>query len=252
MADRNKPINETLRGLVYGSLIGWGAGMLWWTSLVIVFGLKPSVVAVVVDSTGRHETQVTVLERFALVPVRSIPWAAVAGVVGAVVGWRRRRTSMGERPAANLRVVTGLAYGLLVGWIVGILSWTSLAIALGPSGDSYDHVGVKHVEHFYPVLEMLANIRWTVVPWAVVGALAGAIIGRIGGWIEAITSLLGMIGGIGLVLSTSRFDGWLAITVPIYAFIGAGAGLVGGLLVRHVIIRFVRSIGIQRGISAKR
>ena len=103
--------------------------------MVIVFGLEPSVLSVVIDSTGRHETQVTALERFALVPVRAIPWAAIAGVVGTVVGWKRGRSATSERPNVNGRVATGLAYGLLAGWIVGVLWWTSLAIAFGPTGD---------------------------------------------------------------------------------------------------------------------
>ena len=252
MADDRKPTNKTIRGLIFGLLIGWVTGMLWWTSLVIAFGLEPSVVTVVVDSTGRHETQVTVFERLALVPVRSIPWAVVAGVVGAVVGWRRHRTETGEHLTTSHKTITGLAYGLLTGWIVGVLSWTFLAIALGPSGDTYDYGGVKHVEHFYPTLEMLANIRWTVVPWAVVGTVVGAIIGGIGGWLEAITSLLGMVGGICLVLSTSLFDGWLALTMPVYAFMGTGIGLAGGLFIRHGVIRLIRLIGWQRTISAKR
>ena len=45
------------------------------------------------------------------------------------------------------------------------------------------------------------------------------------------------LGGIGLVLSTSLFDGWLAITMPFYAFVGTWIGLAVGLLVRLVILR---------------
>ena len=37
------------------------------------------------------------------------------------------------------------------------------------------------------------------------------------------------------MLSTSLFDGWLALTVPFYAFVGTGLGLAVGLLVRLVI-----------------
>ena len=54
---------------------------------------------------------------------------------------------------------TGLAYGLLVGSVVGVLSYTSLAIAFGPGGDLYEHGGVIRVEHFYPILERLASVR---------------------------------------------------------------------------------------------
>jgi len=241
VADQQTTAGNAVSGLVYGLLIGWAVGMLWWTSLVFAFGLEPSVVSVVIDSTGRHETQVTVLERFALVPVRAIPWAMIAGVVGAVAGWKRERFATGERPNVNGRVVTGLAYGLLAGWIVGVLSWTSLAIAFGPTGDTYIHGGVKEVYNFRPVLETLADIRWTVAPWAVVGAVAGAIIGRLGGWLEAATSFLGMLGGICFALSNSPFDGWLALAMPICAFTGTGIGLAGGLLVT-LVMRFIKML----------
>ena len=56
-------------GLVYGLLVGWVVGIVWWTFLVIIFGLQPAVTVVIVDSTGRQETRVTVLERIALIPV---------------------------------------------------------------------------------------------------------------------------------------------------------------------------------------
>jgi len=231
MADET-PTNWSRKGLAYGLLIGWIVGMLWWLSLVIVFGLQPSVVAVTADSTGRHETQVTVLERFTLVPVRAIPWAVIGGVVGAAVGWNRGKPATAEGPKTGNRVVTGLAYGLMAGWIVGVLCWTSLAIAFGPTGDTYEHGGVKHVEHFYPVLEMLAQVRWTVIPWAVVGAAVGAIIGWLGGWLEVITCSVGTASGICIAISTAPFDGWLALTMPISAFIGTGIGLVVGLVLR--------------------
>lgn len=237
MADQKRTTTGAAEGLAYGLLIGWATGMLWWASLVVIFGLEPAVVAVITDSTGRHETQVTVWDRFALVPLRAIPWAVIAGVVGAIIGSGRRESASGERRKTGRRVATGLAYGLLVGSVVGVLSYTSLGIAFGPGGDLYEHGGVIRVEHFYPILERLAGMQGMAVPWAVVGAVVGVIIGWLGGWLEAITSSLGMIGGICFVLSTSLFDGWLALTMPFYAFVGTWIGLAVGLLVRLVILR---------------
>jgi len=241
MIDKQKAIN-TSKGLAYGLLIGWIVGIVWWTSLVIIFGLQPAVTVVTVDSTGRHETWVTVLERFALIPVRAIPWAVIAGVAGAVVGSNRSRPVTGKRSRPR-RSATGLAYGLLIGWVVGILCWTSLAIAFGPTGSTYEHGGVIRVEHYYPVLERLAQIRWTVVPWAVVGAIVGAIVGWIGGWLEIITCLVGMVSGIFVAISGAPFDGWLALTIPIYAFAGIGIGVVVGAVIRAVIKVFVGTFG---------
>jgi hypothetical protein len=239
MANPKKPTSETVGGLVYGLLIGWGVGTFWWSLLVVAFGLEPSIVEIVVDSTGRRETQVTALERLALVPVRSIPWAAVAGVVGAAIGWNRKRTATGKPLKISHRAITGLAFGLLSGWIVGVFAMTSLAITFGPSGATYEHGGVVRIDQFSPTLETIADLQWLVIPWVIVGALTGLVIGALGSWLEIVTSLLGMIGGICFVLSTSLFDGWLAITMPIYAFMGTGIGLADGLFVRHVIIRLL-------------
>jgi hypothetical protein len=100
--------------------------------------------------------------------------------------------------------------------------------------------GVKHVELFNPVLETLANVRWTVVPWAVVGASTGAIIGGIGGWLEVMTCSVGMVSDVFVVLSNAPFDGWLALTMPVGAFIGTGLGLAAGMAVRLVIMVWSR------------
>jgi hypothetical protein len=35
----SRPANTTVKGLAYGLLAGWGVGMLWWASLVLVFGV---------------------------------------------------------------------------------------------------------------------------------------------------------------------------------------------------------------------
>ncbi len=70
MTDRQK-LGSASMGLVYGLLVGWVVGIVWWTFLVIIFGLQPAVTVVIVDSTGRQETRVTVLERIALIPVRN-------------------------------------------------------------------------------------------------------------------------------------------------------------------------------------
>ncbi len=121
---------------------------------------------------------------------------------------------------------------------MGILLWTSLAIAFGPSGSTYEHGGVIRVEHYYPVLERLAQIGW-VAPWAVVGAVVGSLIGWIGGWLEIITCFAGMMGGIIITISGAPFDGWLALTIPVYAFMGIGIGVVIGAVVRAMIKMFV-------------
>lgn len=86
MTERQGMTSGPARGLAYGLPIGWATGMLGWASLVVIIGLEPAVVAVITDSTGRPETQVTVWDRFALVPLQATPWAVIAGVVGAIIG----------------------------------------------------------------------------------------------------------------------------------------------------------------------
>ena len=112
MADQKRTTTGATKGLAYGLLIGWATGMFWWASVVVIFGLEPAVVTVITDSTGRHETQVTVWERIALVPFRAMPWAVIAGVVGAIIGSGRRESHRenDERPAVESPRVWRMGY----------------------------------------------------------------------------------------------------------------------------------------------
>jgi hypothetical protein len=137
-----------------------------------------------------------------------------------------------EQKTSN-KAVKGLAYGLVVGWMVGMLWWASLMIAFGPSvAVTHDSEGWH--ERQITVWSRLVNAPLVAIPWAIVGGIVGAVIGWRGGWLEIVTVFGGMIGGICHSLLLNVFDGWLALTMPINAFVGTFIGLAGGCLVRLV------------------
>ncbi len=138
---------------------------------------------------------------------------------------------MSEQPKTMGRTSRGLLYGVIVGWIVGMLWWSSLAMALGPSTRVTIIAGERR-ETEEPVSKLVAAAPLVAVPWAVVGALAGAVIGWTGGWLEIVACFLGMFAGIGFLLSTGPIDGWLVLSMPLVAWTGAAGGLVLGRLIR--------------------
>ena len=141
----------------------------------------------------------------------------------------------GQQKPIN-RAVKGLAYGLVVGWAVGMLSW-ALMISFVPPED------VKLSERWeqgqVTVWERLAYAPLVAIPWAIAGGMAGGVIGLMGGWLEVVTVFVGMIGGIWGSLLLNLSDGWIVLVMPSYAFIGTFMGLAVGCLVRLVSMLFI-------------
>lgn len=130
-----------------------------------------------------------------------------------------------------MRAVKGLGYGAAAGWAVGMLWWVALMVAFGPSvAVTHDSDGWH--EQQITVLDNCIYAPVAAIPWAVVGGGVGLAIGCFGGWLEVATSALGLVGGIAFSLLASPFDGWLALTMPVNAFVGTAAGLAVGGLVR--------------------
>jgi hypothetical protein len=151
---------------------------------------------------------------------------------------------MSDNQSYAHRVAKGLVFGFAVGWIAGVVWWASLMISFGPSARVSYHGDIRHEEEI-PVLSTLIFAPVVAIPWGVVGGIAGSVIGLGGGWLEVITTIGGMIGGIQFTLVTHPFDGWLTLTMPINAFIGAFFGLIIGFSIKlGIMIRsvfFVRS-----------
>jgi hypothetical protein len=120
------------------------------------------------------------------------------------------------------KVIRGLTFGLVAGWVVGMLWWAALAISFAWHDED--------VSHF----RMVVYAPLMAIPWGVVGGVVGAVIGWKGGRLEVLTSFLGMVCGLGLLLALEYFDGWLTITMPLAAFLGTFAGLAAGGIGRVV------------------
>lgn len=127
--------------------------------------------------------------------------------------------------------------GLLVGWLVGMLWWTVLMFAFGPS------VVVENAGDGRGIVErpvtVLSRLRWApvvAVPWATVGLIVGWFTAMARSRWVAVTACGGLIiGGIGAIAG-NPFDGWLAIMMPLCCLGGA----FGGALVAEAAIALWR------------
>jgi hypothetical protein len=118
------------------------------------------------------------------------------------------------------------------GWAIGVVWFSVLSYCFGPSGTvTSDGEVVTEV-----VITPTARLRYAplfAIPWGVVGLIVGLIIGRKrGGGAKSVLLVLSGA-GIGLTLAAIEypFDGWLFLTMPVYAFVGAGVGLVASEIV---------------------
>ena len=122
-----------------------------------------------------------------------------------------------------------LLLGALVGCVAGMLWWAGLVVAFGPSTEVT--IGSRGFEQRkITVLSRLVYAPLVALPWAVVGVVAGgATAGVRGPWVPVATALGLFAGGV-YSLANSPFDGWLAITMPIWCLGGALGGIAVGAL----------------------
>lgn len=145
------------------------------------------------------------------------------------------QSSRSERAVEGLlrrgrRAAKGLLLGLLAGYVVGIVWWCCLAMAFGPSIAITQDVRGYHEEEI-TVLDRMVYAPLVAIPWAVVGCIAGLVLGGVGDWIGIAITGLGTIGGMCYALATNPFDGRLTLSMPIDSIVGTFAGLgVGGLV----------------------
>jgi hypothetical protein len=117
-----------------------------------------------------------------------------------------------------------LILGPLVGWLVGMLWWTGLMGAFGPSV-----VVTNGGEHTITVASRLVYAPLVAIPWAAIGLLVGATNAMLRGYWVPIAAFLGTLGGGVYSIAISPFDGWLAITMSIACISGTFIGLVVGV-----------------------
>lgn len=133
--------------LVYCPLLGWSAGVVWWTGLVITFGSS-----VVVTHEG--ERTITVASRLVYAPLVAIPWALVWALVG----------------IANLQF-RGF--------------WVPVAAALGTlSGGAYS-VATNYFDGWLAILMPIQCLSGTVIG-LVAGAISRAVWGWFHGWADSL------------------------------------------------------------------
>jgi len=123
---------------------------------------------------------------------------------------------------------------IAAGWVIGMLWWTGLMIAFGPSV-AITNEGGQLVEKRNSVASLVVYAPLVAIPWAVVGLIVGGLNAHFRGyWIAAI-AIIGTLTGFAYSVATSPFDGWLAITMPIACLVGALAALLIGTPIRYVV-----------------
>lgn len=117
--------------------------------------------------------------------------------------------------------------GLLLGWLIGMLWWAGLVIALEP-------YVVTHT-----VFSLLAGAPLVAIPWAVVGMVAGAVTWAVRGLWVPVASGLGVLGGGVYSLASPPYDGWLALTMPVCCLggvlLGVAVGATAGIAWRQFV-----------------
>jgi len=135
-----------------------------------------------------------------------------------------------ERPWR--RVLRSAAIWAAVGCAVGVVWFSGLMFAVGPiESVTYD----GEVEHHTTITPIGVFVYATVagLPWLVVGAILGAVAGRPrgGGSIAGVGAAAGAVAGLIVAAVSNPPDGWLVLTMPIYAFVAAFLGFVAGEVV---------------------
>ncbi len=114
-----------------------------------------------------------------------------------------------------------MVLGLVLSWLVGIVWWTGLLIA------GVIHDGMNGLEH----LRLLIYAPLVAVPWAVVGLVSGGFTLVVPGWWVPFATVVGGLAGGTYCVMGSPFDGWLALTMPVYCLGWALAGAPIGVLI---------------------
>jgi hypothetical protein len=107
--------------------------------------------------------------------------------------------------------------GTFLGWLIGMLWWAGLIV-----------VGTHEGEWLSKVVSLLVYAPLVAIPWAVIGLVAGVVAWAVRGPWVVVASGLGLFGGGVYSLTSSPFDGWLALTMPVYCLGGALAGVAVG------------------------
>ena len=112
------------------------------------------------------------------------------------------------RPVSKLR---GAFYGLITGWLIGMLWWVGLIIALGTFG-------------------LVLNAPLAGLPWGIVGLVAGFVASWCRSiWVAVAALFGGVCGGI-YAVAINPFDGWLAPSMLLNGIFGSFLGLLVGVV----------------------
>jgi hypothetical protein len=123
-----------------------------------------------------------------------------------------------------------LVLGLIVGWLGGVLWWSGLMIAFGPSTRVTVKGGEWHEERI-GITSRLSYGPLVAIPWAVIGLIVGALNLPFRSYTIPITAILGVLAAGALSLATRRFDGWLAMMMQVDCFVGIVIGTIVGVMI---------------------
>jgi hypothetical protein len=136
------------------------------------------------------------------------------------------------KPARSVaaRAGKGCLFGLVVGWLVGMLWWTWLMYSFGTSV-AVESSGGRHQERLITPLDRLPAAPYVAIPWGVVGAIVGGVSGLMASRLALIAACCGTAAGVLFTMATNPFDGWLVLTMPVNCLGGTLTGLlIGGTM----------------------
>ncbi len=116
--------------------------------------------------------------------------------------------------------------GLLLGWLVGMAWWTGLLVAAVIHSGGVE-TGMSDLRD----LELIVYAPLAAIPWAVVGLVSGGFTLVVPGWWVPFATVVGGLAGGTYCAMGSPFDGWLALTMPVYCLGWALAGVPVGVLI---------------------
>ncbi|MBN9121336.1 MAG: hypothetical protein J0I06_19650, partial [Planctomycetes bacterium] len=119
----------------------------------------------------------------------------------------------------------------LAGWLAGMLWWTGLMIAFGPSTVVTTERGFLE-ERPRSVASRAVYAPLVAIPWALVWVLVGVANAQFRGYWVPVAAAVGTVGGGAYSVATNYFDGWLVIFMTGGCLGGTLVGLVVGVLTR--------------------
>ena len=141
-------------------------------------------------------------------------------------------TALPKRSAMILQTRTFLLIGFGIGWTIGMIWWSVLVVVVFGAAVIVTQTSDQSAGQTISVAERLSYTPAVALPWGIVGSVVGVFASWLRSYLTPLLSFSGMvIGGVVAFIMGPR-DGWLALTLPVYSFVGTFVGLIVSVVVR--------------------